>query len=358
MHILGINVSHDTSIGLIKDGKIDLYQEEKKLLNLDAYDPINISCELITKQQRKFFNNFIGSNEVIPKSLGFQLKCIDAYIKEKPDLVIYSSYDRTLPDETNYGDTVLIEELQKQLNYPKYLFFKKNHHIYHAFNAFHLSNFDDALCIVLDGGGAQIATSFQEIESIFYLNRNEYKYFYQHLSNNRFLIIDDIIKLNSRIYEKINGVETEMSSETSSGMKFSELAEEIRLEKKYSNEISMNFIIKEMMQLYHLGNENGNRLEDAIKKLHIETKNETIKFIEKALSYHKTKNIILSGGYALNHINNAEYKKHFSDYNFFFDPWAHDGGTAPGAALWLDFHLNKLNIPFEELEKRQNEVFA
>jgi predicted NodU family carbamoyl transferase len=332
MKILGINISHDVSIGQIDKGKIELYQEEKKILNLD-----------------KFSFRF-------PLEDNLRLKCIEKFVKEQPNYVIYSSYDRSNLDGTNYGDIAIIHKLQKQLNNSNFLFFRKNHHVYHAFNAFHLSNYDEALCIVLDGGGAQLFPSFQEIESIFYLNQNEYRYLHQHLSNIRSCKGKTN---NNKIFKNINGVEIELSTKISSGMKFSDFVDFVmKTEKKYDDKISMKSVIREMMELYHYGNEKGNRLEDKIRQLHIETKNETIKFIEKALNYYDCKNIVLSGGYALNYINNEEYKKYFSDYNFFFDPWAHDGGTAPGAALWLDFHLNKLNIPFEELEKRQNEVFG
>ena len=72
-------------------------------------------------------------------------------------------------------------------------------------------------------------------------------------------------------------------------------------------------------------------------KLQIETKEHTIKLLEKAFSYSpKTKNVVLSGGYSMNCVNNYEYVKAFPEYNFFVDPVPHDGGTAIGAALWLD----------------------
>ena len=325
MNLLGVNISHDTSIGQIKNGKIELYEEEKNILNLD-----------------KFSFKF-------PLEDNLRLKCIEEFVKKQPNCVIYASFDRTNLNGTNYEDIAIIQKLQKQLNNPNFLFFKKNHHIYHAFNSFHLSNYDEALCIVLDGGGSQLFPTFQEIESIFYLNQNEYRYLHQHLTNIRFC--NENTKLNDKISKNINGVEIELSSKVSSGMKFSRFVELMKTEKKYDDRISIKSIIRDMMELYHHGNENGNRLEDRIRQLHVETKNETIKFIEKALSYYNCKNIVLSGGYALNYINNEEYKKHFSNYNFFFDPWAHDGGTAPGAALWLDFHLNKLNMTLEELKQ-------
>ena len=43
--------------------------------------------------------------------------------------------------------------------------------------------------------------------------------------------------------------------------------------------------------------------------------------------------IVLSGGYALNCVNNYAYVSKFHTKNFFIDPVAHDGGTSIGAAL-------------------------
>jgi hypothetical protein len=267
MNILGVNISHDTSIGQINNGKIELYQEEKNALNLDKFD------------------------FTFPLDENLRLKCIDDHLKEKPNYVIYSSFDRSVLDGTNYADIVIIQKIQNQLKNPNFLFFKKNHHLYHAFNSFHLSNYDEALCIVLDGGGAQLFPSFQEIESIFYLNRNEYKSFYRHYSNAKFA--EYTHRIDNVFSQKIQDLDIDVSTKLSSGMKFSIFVEDVmKSEKKYDDKIGMKSIIKEMMELYHHGNENGNRLEDKIKQLHVETKNETIKFIEKALSYYNCKNIV------------------------------------------------------------------
>jgi carbamoyltransferase len=87
------------------------------------------------------------------------------------------------------------------------------------------------------------------------------------------------------------------------------------------------------MGLAAYGNEYGSRPEDMAKRLQIETRDNTIELIKKAMSYADTKNIVLSGGYALNCSNNYEYVKAFPQLNFFVDPIAHDGGTAVGVAL-------------------------
>ena len=52
------------------------------------------------------------------------------------------------------------------------------------------------------------------------------------------------------------------------------------------------------------------------------------------------KNILLSGGYALNCTNNAKYLDAFPDYQFFVDPVANDAGTAIGSAIRLARSLN------------------
>ena len=58
------------------------------------------------------------------------------------------------------------------------------------------------------------------------------------------------------------------------------------------------------------------------------------------MKYYKknTRNIILSGGYALNCINNYKYTQYFKNVNFFIDPCPHDGGTSLGAAVWYDHY--------------------
>ena len=70
--------------------------------------------------------------------------------------------------------------------------------------------------------------------------------------------------------------------------------------------------------------------------LQTHSKNYTIELLKKAFSYSDCKNVVLSGGYSLNCVNNYHYVKEFPDYNFFVDPVAHDGGTAIGAALWVN----------------------
>ena len=64
-----------------------------------------------------------------------------------------------------------------------------------------------------------------------------------------------------------------------------------------------------------------------------ETLKDRIALIKKARQYSNCKNIVLSGGYHLNCLNNFKLVKHFPELNFFVDPIPYDGGTAVGVAL-------------------------
>ena len=67
----------------------------------------------------------------------------------------------------------------------------------------------------------------------------------------------------------------------------------------------------------------------------------TCKLIQKGIDKNPDcKNILLSGGYALNCTNNAKYLDAFPDYQFFVDPVANDAGTAIGSAIRLARSLN------------------
>jgi carbamoyltransferase len=93
--------------------------------------------------------------------------------------------------------------------------------------------------------------------------------------------------------------------------------------------------IGKIMGLASYGNLTGDTLEDKARQLQEDSLLNTFEIINKAIKYSDSKNIILSGGYSLNCVNNYEYVKEFPEYNFFVDPAAHDGGTAIGAGMWL-----------------------
>jgi carbamoyltransferase len=80
-------------------------------------------------------------------------------------------------------------------------------------------------------------------------------------------------------------------------------------------------------------------MADVAKKVQEETKKHTIKLIQKTIDMSKSNNVVLSGGYFLNCVNNYEYVKAFPDINFYIDPICYDGGTAIGACFYVWHHI-------------------
>lgn len=84
-----------------------------------------------------------------------------------------------------------------------------------------------------------------------------------------------------------------------------------------------------------------NKYSNIAKKLQDQTEQQTVRLIQKAIDISGSKNVVLSGGYFLNCVNNFKYLEHFPDVNFFFDPISNDAGTALGAAKWFYHGITK-----------------
>ena len=125
MIILGINISHHTSICIYENGKI------KKLYNEERFN--------LEKNWAPDEKNF----EI--------LQSINQKINFKPDFVCYASATGASTVNKEYK---IIEQIQKQLKNPPYFFDNSNHHLYHALSCFYFSKFDEAAAIIVDGGGA------------------------------------------------------------------------------------------------------------------------------------------------------------------------------------------------------------
>lgn len=302
---LGINISHNCSIAILEDDNLVGYFEEERFIgssDCKGFDPV-----------AKPFS---------------PLLCIKEKVKHV-DHVGVASYDRrnNINEWNTWAEPIILNKLKRQLNFND-IFFEYEHHLYHAFCGAYLSKFDEGICLVMDGGGAKTLNDYpyhQEVESIYYFDKSKkFTCLYKHLTNVRFTFKDPSIERPPVFFtrDKVNYC---VSSLLSSGIKFSDLTEQLGFgDGRHSGKT---------MGLAAYGNEHGYRPEDMAKRLQIETKNHTIDLIKKAMSYADTKNIILSGGYAMNCSNNYEYVKAFPQLNFFVDPIAHDGGTAVGVAL-------------------------
>ena len=400
MYILGVNISHDPSACLLKDGEIVYYCEDERLTgNKNPMGDLDIIVE-----------SYEDTGKILPIC-----RHIDAIKKYTSwiDYIIFTSYGR---DREEY-DTIITQSFIRGLQnggitFNTSMFYADNHHIYHAANAFFASGFDDAAALVLDGGGAYDTKyrkeetykhseyPFREIESIFdcsYNNLfstkfkhcsmlddlhedldNQVDFFWKRSKNeiySRTRSCGDLFNIACAVFE-LNGEPGKLM-----GLSGHRLASDSHKQNRFileryerNNSIFMYdwfyvregiwVSIKNIQKLFEDFLEQYNinwkfdlpTLDTYIcaslaHKLQEETYNHTCRLIQKTIDMTGKNKIVLSGGYFLNCVNNYKYTKAFPEVEFFVDPMPHDAGTAIGAAkyLWYGLTKSKEKFPFKNI---------
>ena len=305
--ILGVNTSHNVSFAYFEDNILKEYYEEDRFNKIKNFLP--------------------EENE--DGNYTYKYKVLEKFKNITFDVVAFASYDRghlqiELP---------IIKHILKQVKYKKYYFDINNHHIYHANCGYYFSKFKEAIAVITDGGGEIIHNrDFQVIQSIFTVNKEQIKKFYQKATNNFSYYFND----NEKIIEKnITDYDFDLilSNALFGGYKY------YRYTKKAGFK---SFEEGQLMGIAAYKNKNTNLDKNVLEiadKAQKETLQEIIELIERAKTYSDCKNIILSGGYHLNCANNFKLVKHFPELNFFVDPIPYDGGMAVGAAYYYENYL-------------------
>lgn len=313
-NILGVNVSHNSSIALVSNGKLVFYLEEERLSRFKRdYDPY-----FLLKNYLPLFKidqiNFVDTGDSL---------------------------------DTN----IVINLLQKIFNLnsiiPKIIHYNECHHLAHASCAFHHSGFDKANNIVIDYGG-NIIKGRQESESIFFFDKKTYpKGFEIYKSYNDLNKEVGIVKTYSGAGQffdidimeggKLMGLSSYGKKDFNIPSFFINGKSNPKIIKNSSfNNIQFN--PKELeININNLKNELKTKTlsekgKNIAYKIQQESQEEVAKLVEKSLQFNNCKNITLSGGFGLNCVNNYYLKKKFPKVNFYFEPISHDGGTAIGIA--------------------------
>jgi carbamoyltransferase len=340
MYILGINISHDSSSCLLKDGEIVFYREDERVSKLKH-------------------NSF-----VYQRPYPFTYYHIDDIKKHTTsiDHIFFASFG-----DPSYDRKIIyyvLDQLKDAgIKWEQVIFNENEHHFYHASAAAFCSGFEECACLIIDGSGAYPEWDeipFREIESIYSFNISSgFDKKFKHYSR--------LAKSNYHEFNVIKENDTTIafSDSMGCGSLFSEFAFHLGYNSGYEAGKIMGLSSygtytdqygKWFSYLEGVGITNTNLLypllnrikfksdkeqQDILKTLQEETKSHTIYLIKKALEVCNTNNIVLSGGYFLNCVNNYQYLKEFPEINFYVDPMSHDGGTAIGAAKYLWWDLTK-----------------
>ena len=143
MKILGINISHHASSCLLEDNEIKFLLEDERINRVKCYCPSYKDIEVFEKGEFKV--NF--AEELLKYT-------------NHVDYIIFSSFGREIkPEDVISHDEFIIKcylESMKDLGitWDEVVFEKENHHIYHACSGFYGSKFDEAVSLIIDGGGS------------------------------------------------------------------------------------------------------------------------------------------------------------------------------------------------------------
>lgn len=138
-NIFSINISHDASVAYLVDGEVDWMIEEERLTHRknDSYPFMSILRA----------NNIIDRNSLIAATV-LEIPTLPEMVKESVD------------------STLLIASKVLRKNQYKYKSFEQQHHLSHASIGFYNSGFEEAAVVVVDGAGA-IKDDGHEVESIY-----------------------------------------------------------------------------------------------------------------------------------------------------------------------------------------------
>jgi carbamoyltransferase len=345
MNILGISISHDSASCLFKDGKLIYYIEEERL-NRKKHHMINFDKL-----------DYHGVSKLKEHNI------------TEIDCLAIASFRRT----HDFKDHIIIDSIIKHIidvgiRIKQVFYEPENHHIYHAYNALYASKFTEAAILICDGSGAWTDefTQFREIESIYYFNQDSFKTIYKHYSNLEY-IRDDVV-----VYDNFNkDYEIMLSNAASVGSIFENYCAAFDMfwmwdsgklmgmssygkltnNNDWFDLVNKNVIFNEQVSkdLKLTTNYDNFQLKaNVAKKVQEETKKYAIYLIKKAIKLTNSKNVVLSGGYFLNCVNNYEYLKEFPSINFYVDPISYDGGTAIGVCAFVNKLLDKdknIDIP-------------
>lgn len=378
-YILGISRGHNGGACLIKDGKIVFALEEERLTR-QKYDGGPIATMLkVLEYTNKLDFIFIAHTQTMANTGGK----ID-YTGDQ----LYSGLARKLGLIERYeGDTT-----GKIFEHPQVIDISDKHHITHAACAFYRSGFESAVAVVVDGAGTETLAEYHgeslalwETETIMECSYpHNFKTLYKHQgtrgpctsqidfkasakridvnakNDDTFIsVISDTAGI-TKIYEAVteycgfNGIEAGKTMGLFPYGKHNPkipnfLTEGLAADLTNRNLFAPLYPHCAVFNAQVLGEEfcdgrDGASVDeltrmqsrrDAAYHVQKDTQAAVAKLIKVAVKLSGNKNVVLSGGYALNCVANYHYLKELKDegINLYIEPVSNDAGTAIGAAM-------------------------
>ncbi|MBP3830875.1 MAG: HD domain-containing protein [Clostridia bacterium] len=361
--VLGLNLSHDTSACIIKDGKIYAAEEERWT---------KIKHNTIDRKDDFLFPT---------NALEYVLNESKTKIEDLSKVVCVS-----MSKNDFIGDNIKAREELKNFEEVEYI----SHHKAHILSGYLISPFKEAVGLCLDGAGSMIGLDYNLRERItgYYLRNDDITKIYSNfdkikindgkilkLKNSLGIFYYNFAKRCIPIGDEAEGSMMALSSFARSDKYYNEIKSLIELYPNGLFQIKHPFATK-TNDTYKIGKYNWDRtsvnkipfeeranLAYAVQKVFEET---LIYILNYLYSLTNVKNLVISGGCALNSKFNGEIKKNTSFENIYIPPAPNDGGIALGAALYawnILMKKERINTPvkvdwgpkIQELTKTEKE---
>lgn len=336
-NILAINPGHNGSCAFVSDGKIMYYAEEERW-SRSKYDGNPFRAMLNVLTQYSIDELVLGGTSPEFSRLPWTME--DAYT------ALVRKYNPRLR-VTNQGE---------------------QHHLGHAAAAFYGSGFETAVAIIVDGAGSLHADKNSEDRTFAgYETESIYRCSYPHTFdpvykrysgqpgyyNNGVQEWDDSVTI-TKAYEAVSeylGFGYIEAGKTMGLAPYGKPDDNIPdffvqgrgnknlLIPRYpagANLDEVRFPYIKRAQDQKQWHTDFNKCRDIDKNLAWAVQNQCEQMmydlIQRAVDQTEERNVVLSGGFALNCVANYRYLKRFPGLKFYIDPIAHDGGTALGLA--------------------------
>jgi carbamoyltransferase len=356
--ILGIQKDHNASACLLYDDKIIYYNQEERLSG-------------------------------IKKDSGLPIKTLQEICKisSEIDVLVISGYD------TVFNDSLSIMSILRKLGFTKspsfeYVPYYKSHHLMHAARAFYNSTFNEALVIVRDGKGSsynlnngQVATETTSVFSVSYPDKFNlvYRRFFTKspIDENLSIVWSNNFTLDTYPIPRYVNKKTiiDIRNDFDLGFMYEGTAKSLGFDDEGGKMMGLhsygepdellpdvfdeNFQFN--MDIFRFDEMQRHRGFDTLKYPNLSSsKGQTnfafkiqkafetagLKLIKEMLELTGHKNVILSGGTALNVVANSFFRKNLADdINLYCEPHCGDEGNCIGICLYYYHERYKLKEP-------------
>ena len=296
-----VNLSHDASVCVSKDGEIIYFNQEEKLAHIKHFArAVSKTMDIVMSEYTDFDKIFVGIHpnyfsqedmDYIENSFRCALSYIRRYDKNKSNIKFQITTD---------------------------------HHVNHAYNAYYGSNFDECAVVVVDGGGKILDNGSKEQESIYVFSGHDIK-----LVAESFRLRKEKKFGIANIWEDVSNFF--LGDYFSAGKIMGASAygkDDPNHPRAYIYDTDSTPIGNpEFMQAI----ENKEiSFEDASYRLQNDSFDLICALIKDTINHTGQKNICLTGGYFQNCVNNFKLLKKFPDINFYVDPLSTDSGLSIG----------------------------